>query len=229
MEPPTGVLVPLSTSKFQNLVSRAEEGDSDAQYSLAELYCRGDGVPRNYVEAEKWYLLSAKQGHPGAQYGLGVLYLKHLGNRAEGTRLLTLAGERGDSDACYALATTLSQASGQGRDPVAAYAWFCLVEAYDNGPDCGKEISKLESELSVEQILGAQLRAREAFRPAIACSAADKAEAAARSANEEANAELERRHEAERAEDTALGPLLPGESRVRRRMRVDLSKAVSPD
>jgi len=218
VEASTGVLVPLATSEFQNLARLAEQGDCDEQYRLAELYYRGDGIPRNYLEAEKWYLLSAEHGHRGAQYGLGLLYLKHLGNRAEGTRLLALAGERGDGWACYALATALSQASGPGRDPVAAYVWFCLAEAYGNGPDCDKEIWRLESELSVEQILGAQLRAREAFRPPVV-----------RSAAEEAEAELKRLHEAARAEDAALGPLLPGESRIRRRMRVDLPKAVSPD
>lgn len=212
--------MPLSTSKFQNLVRRAEEGDRDEQYRLAELYCSGDGVPRNYVEAEKWYLLSAEQGHPGAQYGLGVLYIKHLGNTAEGTRLLTLAGERGDSLACYALATAHSQSGGQAEDLVAAYTWFCLAEAYGEAPDCGKEIHKLESVLSVEQILGAQLRAREAFRPAIACSAADEAEAAALSANEKEDPyeELKRLNEAKRAEDAARAATQRPEAATQRPM-----------
>jgi hypothetical protein len=167
--------MPLATSEFQNLVRRAEDGDFDAQCRLAELYHQGDGVPRNYVEAAKWYLPSAEHGNRDAQRGLGLLYLRGLGKKAEGIKLLQLAGNQGDGNACFLLAKTLSQASGQDRDPIGAYTWFCLAEAY--GDDCEKEIHKLEYELSVEQILGAQLRAREEFRPPVVLSVAEAVEA----------------------------------------------------
>jgi uncharacterized protein len=36
----------------------AEQGDSLAQYSLGLLYDRGQGVPRDIVEASKWLNLS---------------------------------------------------------------------------------------------------------------------------------------------------------------------------
>jgi hypothetical protein len=36
----------------------AEQGDSLAQYSLGLLYDRGQGVPRDVVEANKWLNLS---------------------------------------------------------------------------------------------------------------------------------------------------------------------------
>jgi TPR repeat protein len=46
--------MPPSTSELRDLVRRAQGGDVDAQYSLAQLYHSGNGVPRNYLEAEKW-------------------------------------------------------------------------------------------------------------------------------------------------------------------------------
>jgi nucleotide-binding universal stress UspA family protein len=108
-------------------------------------------------------------------------------------RLLALVGKQGDSYACYELAKALLQPSSQDRDPVAAYVWFCLAETY--GTACEKEIQKLESELSREQILGAQLRAREEFQPLVVLAAAEEAELR-RSAEEAeraaANAALQR-------------------------------------
>lgn len=181
----------LATSEFQSLVRRAEDGDAEAQYRLADLYHRGDGVLRDYLEAERWYLLSVEQGRPGAQFCLGLLYLKGLGNRAEGLRLLALAGKQGDESACYELAKALSEPSGQDSDPVAAYIWFCLAGAY--GRVCEKEIRKLEAELSIEQVLGAQLRAREEFR-LVVCVEAEKAEVRRAAAEAEARRAAEERH-----------------------------------
>ena len=40
----------------------AEKGVAQAQVSLAEMFARGDGVPRNMAEAAKWYRLAAEQG-----------------------------------------------------------------------------------------------------------------------------------------------------------------------
>jgi hypothetical protein len=170
------LMIPNTTTEFQDLVRSAENGDFDAQYNLAELYrCGGYVVLRNYIEAEKWYLPGAEQGRRDAQFGLALLYLSGLGKRVEGMRRLALVGKQGDSDACYELAKAYLQPSGRDRDAVSAYVWFCLAEAYGRG--CEKEIQKLESELSTEQILGAQLRARQEFQPLVVLAAAEEAQA----------------------------------------------------
>jgi len=43
------------------------------------MYQLGNGVNVNYVEAMKWYLLSAKQNNPYAQSNIGFLYIKGYG------------------------------------------------------------------------------------------------------------------------------------------------------
>ena len=48
----------------------AEQGDAQAQHSLALMYTKGLGVPQDFVEAVRWYRLAAEQGHAGAQYSL---------------------------------------------------------------------------------------------------------------------------------------------------------------
>jgi TPR repeat protein len=38
------------------------------------MYDNGDGVPKNAVEAVRWYRLAADQGVAQAQYNLGLMY-----------------------------------------------------------------------------------------------------------------------------------------------------------
>jgi len=52
----------------------AEQGNASAQYNLAVMYERGQGVPQDYKEAVKWWRLAADQDHAAAQYSLGLMY-----------------------------------------------------------------------------------------------------------------------------------------------------------
>src|SRR5882724_10045570 len=56
------------------LTPLAESGNADAQINLANMYFDGNGVPLNYAESVKWYLLAADQGSADAQIALGFLY-----------------------------------------------------------------------------------------------------------------------------------------------------------
>jgi len=39
------------------LKSAAEQGDAEAQFDLGVAYCRGLGIPQDFVEAVKWCLM----------------------------------------------------------------------------------------------------------------------------------------------------------------------------
>ena len=64
----------LTPDEIANLRVRAEHGDAEAQSSLGLIYSDGSGVPRNDVEAVRWYRLAADQGFGPAQVNLGVRY-----------------------------------------------------------------------------------------------------------------------------------------------------------
>ena len=47
---------------------------ASAQHFLGKMYQNGEGVPRDSVQAAKWFRLAADQGHTGAQFYLGGMY-----------------------------------------------------------------------------------------------------------------------------------------------------------
>ena len=52
----------------------AEQGYAEAQNELGVMHAIGDGVPKDDVQAAKWYRLAAEQGLPKAQFNLGGMY-----------------------------------------------------------------------------------------------------------------------------------------------------------
>ena len=62
------------TESFGAIRRYAEQGDALAQDHLGHMYASGQGVPRNYTEAIRWYRKAAEQGDADAQYNLGFLY-----------------------------------------------------------------------------------------------------------------------------------------------------------
>ena len=59
---------------INDLLEKANTGDAIAQINVGWMYLKGEGVPKDLVEAVKWYTKSAEQGHADAQYNLGLMY-----------------------------------------------------------------------------------------------------------------------------------------------------------
>ena len=60
---------------FGSLLGKAESGEAIAQYKVAGIYETGsDVVPKNLIEAARWYTMAAEQDHAQAQYNLGMMY-----------------------------------------------------------------------------------------------------------------------------------------------------------
>ena len=57
----------------------AEQGDVDAQFNLAVMYRKGEGVPQDNAQALRWYRMAANQGDAQAQNNLGGMYKKGEG------------------------------------------------------------------------------------------------------------------------------------------------------
>ena len=56
------------------LITKAEQGDAEAQYKLGVRYDTGDGVPQDHEEAARWYRL-AKVSHQST-HGLETFGIK---------------------------------------------------------------------------------------------------------------------------------------------------------
>lgn len=52
----------------------ALEGNTDAQFNIANMYRAGTGVQKDGEEAIRWYRMAAQQGDAQAQYNMALMY-----------------------------------------------------------------------------------------------------------------------------------------------------------
>lgn len=76
---PGAAFPPPDSKDLHALQGQANQGDTEAQNRLGELYAKGRGVPQDYTQARTWYEKAASQGHPLAQNNLAELYFAGLG------------------------------------------------------------------------------------------------------------------------------------------------------
>ena len=93
----------VSDEEFvRSIIPQAELGDSDSQYRLGMGYEFGIGVPKNHVEAAKWYSKAADQGNYQAKRYLGLLYknAEWVDKNPQGTMRFWHAGTGGNCKTC---------------------------------------------------------------------------------------------------------------------------------
>ncbi len=126
----------------------AEQGIILAQYNLALIYDKGEGMT-NYVEAAKWFRKAAEQGDAEAQADLGLYYLIGKGvdkDSCEGAKWLRKAADQdviravGNLGTCYAngdgVETNYAEAAKwfrKGAEQGDIYAQFNLARLYYEG------------------------------------------------------------------------------------------------
>ncbi len=99
----------------------------DADFSLALLYYRGQGVPQDYAEAARLLHQAVDKGHVEAQATLGVVYELGRGvpqNYAQAAVWYRKAAEQGFPFAQNALGVLLSTGQGVLKDDAEAAIWF---------------------------------------------------------------------------------------------------------
>ncbi len=83
---------------LKELTPFAEQGNSEVQIYLAEMYHYGTGVVPDNNTAVQWYRLAAEQGEVLAQFSLGVMYYNGKGVTQDYTRAhmwVNIAASRG--------------------------------------------------------------------------------------------------------------------------------------
>ncbi len=113
----------------------AEQGEADAQFNLARIYDKTQGIyrrgraaPQDDAESFKWYRLSAEQGHTLAQVHLAEMY-------AEGGLNVP-------------------------RDQIQAYKWLSVAAASGN-PTAAKHLTTYAAGMTPEQVRHAESSAHE--------------------------------------------------------------------
>jgi predicted aspartyl protease len=80
----------------------ADQGYARAQYILGYKYAKGEGVPKDAVQAVQWIRKAADQGYAEAQYGMGVMYFKGEGvpkDAAQAVQWYRKAADQGHAEA----------------------------------------------------------------------------------------------------------------------------------
>jgi localization factor PodJL len=160
----------LSASRTREAVnllrSAAEKNLAMAQYRLAKLYERGEGIGRNLDQARLWTERAAAGGNRRAMHDLGVFYAQGTGAQADeqaASQWFRRAALLGVTDSQYNLAVLLQQGHGVEANSTEALFWF-LVAARQGDADARANAQAIEASLSPSEAENARYRA-EAFRP----------------------------------------------------------------
>lgn len=141
------------TPSLEQIRSFAEKGNVEAQFSLANRYLHGDGVPQDHQEALRWYQKAADREYAPAQAGIGFMYAQGQGipkNPAEARKWFNRAAEQQYLPGINGLAMLHYRGEGIPKDYKSALQLF--QQASDQGdPDAitmlGVIYSSSESEL----------------------------------------------------------------------------------
>jgi len=109
------------------LRSLAENGEAAAQRMLGTMYHDGKGVPRDSVEAARWFQKAASSGDDQAQFSLGLAYYYGDGvaeDATEAVQWLERAAEQGRVAAQTMLGTIYASGRFAGHDNVEAAKWY---------------------------------------------------------------------------------------------------------
>ncbi|MDO5768847.1 MAG: tetratricopeptide repeat protein [Psychrobacter sp.] len=115
------------TSEFSRVKAKAEAGDKEAQYDLADMYFRGVGVEKNYQTAVKWFLVSAQQNYEYAQEMMAMVYYSGYGvpqDYGKAKQWLDLLISKNNPKAQNLLATMYTYGQGVEQDNHKALTLF---------------------------------------------------------------------------------------------------------
>lgn len=106
----------------------ARTGDSDAQYLIASIFDESKAGPQSQLLAAAWYRQAATQGHPEAQFALGVAYRLGQGVHPDLKQALAwwrAAALQGNVPAQVMLGYAYAVGEhGDGQDLVSAVRWW---------------------------------------------------------------------------------------------------------
>ena len=143
------------------LEKAAESGLAMAQYRLAKLYERGEGVPRSVREAREWTERSAQGGNVKAMHDLAVFYAEGEGGQQSyvgAVEWFTRAANHGLLDSQYNLGVLYEQGLGVSKNMAEAALWF-EIAGKNGDADGSRRARDVMSRLSPNEADTARRRA----------------------------------------------------------------------
>jgi TPR repeat protein len=138
----------LTSVELDELLSKAQSGEAEAQYWVGILYTEGR-VPKNLGEGGHWLLKSAEQGYAPAQRLYGLMSARV--NPPVGERWMLRAAGQGDAEAQFWLGVASEQNWFGTTDVKEAVKWYQKA-AQGGNPDAQVELGhKYEYGEGVEQ------------------------------------------------------------------------------
>jgi TPR repeat protein len=113
---------------FEEIKTKAEKGDANAQLLIADCYSVGRGVPLDQSEAVKWYRKAAEQGNAVAQCTIGEIYSGGLCgltiDNKEAVKWYRLAAEQGIAEAQFNLSSCYRNGQGVDTNEIESAKWL---------------------------------------------------------------------------------------------------------
>lgn len=131
-------------ASFNLIKQEAENGNSDSQLVLAQVYDFGDLVgltKEDRTKAFYWYKKSAEQGNPSAQYALCCCYQSGIGtpkNMEESYKWCLRAAEQGRTGAMYRAAQM-----AYSKDPSLSFRYFSILATVHNNSSAQLDLGRM--------------------------------------------------------------------------------------
>ena len=128
-------MVSNPTESVQWFTKSADQGNTQAQKMLGDMYFKGIGVTKDEKEGLRLINLAAEQGLPEAQIFLGGCYLNGTGvakDPKEAIKWYTKAAEQGDSNAQGSLGCFYQSGNLVAKDEKEAVKWFNMSAEQGN-------------------------------------------------------------------------------------------------
>jgi len=119
---------------IEKIITKAEQGDVYAQFVMGNIFSLGNGTPKDFKEALKWFSKAAEKGDAKAQYSLGRMYENGEGvpkDSTEAIKWFSKAAEQGVTMAQISMGRAFLLGSGVKKSDKVAAVW--LEKAAEKG------------------------------------------------------------------------------------------------
>jgi TPR repeat protein len=139
------------------------------------LAVEGYGMPQDPHMAAYWYWQAADNGHPEAQFNLGLLYSSGKGvkrDAEQAARWISAAAAQGYASAQSALGERFAAGNGVNKDDKRAYFWLTL--AFLRGDKSGEKLRSAEAAKLSPADVAQQDRTAQNWKPRMAAARAQQ-------------------------------------------------------